>query len=95
MKAKELRALDATARTKELNGLLREHFTLRTQIATGQANTTSNIKRIRRDIARIRTIAREMRGQEPAPAVAATKKSARGEAKKSVFKKMMQGKKKA
>jgi large subunit ribosomal protein L29 len=40
----------------ELTALLREQFGLRMQKATQQLTNTSNIVRVRRDIARVRTL---------------------------------------
>lgn len=60
MKAKDLRAMDETKRREELQGLLREQFNLRMQHATGQLGNTANMKRVRRDIARLRTVMKEM-----------------------------------
>lgn len=59
MTAKELRALDAAALKKELDDLLRAHFSLRMQIATQQLNNTSQLGKTRRAIARVRTIMNE------------------------------------
>jgi len=39
--------------------LLKEQFSLRMQIATQQLSNTSQLVRVRRDIARVRTIMRE------------------------------------
>jgi large subunit ribosomal protein L29 len=41
---------------KELNELLKAQFSLRMQLATQQLNNTSEIKKVRRDIARVRTL---------------------------------------
>ena len=59
MKAKELRAKDPAALKKELDELLRAHFSLRMQIATQQLNNTSQLGKTRRDIARVRTVMKE------------------------------------
>ena len=56
MNAKELRAKDVAALTKELQELQKAHFSLRMQKATQQLQNTSQINRTRRDIARVRTI---------------------------------------
>jgi len=56
MKASELRAKNAADLNKELNGLLKAQFSLRMQLATQQLNNTSEIKKVRRDIARVRTL---------------------------------------
>ncbi|HSY28941.1 MAG TPA: 50S ribosomal protein L29 [Burkholderiaceae bacterium] len=56
MKASELRGKDEAALTKELNELLKAQFGLRMQIATQQLNNTSQLKKVRRDIARVKTV---------------------------------------
>jgi large subunit ribosomal protein L29 len=56
MKASELRDKDEAALTKELNELLRAQFSLRMQIATQQLNNTAQLKKVRRDIARVKTV---------------------------------------
>jgi large subunit ribosomal protein L29 len=56
MNAKDIRAMDDAKRGEELKGLLREQFNLRMQHRTGQLANTANIKKVRRDIARLRTI---------------------------------------
>jgi large subunit ribosomal protein L29 len=42
-----------------LNDLLKARFGLRMQVATQQLNNTSQIKKVRRDIARVRTVLKE------------------------------------
>jgi large subunit ribosomal protein L29 len=59
MKASELRAKDSAQVTKELEELLRAQFSLRMQKATQQLTNSSQLKKVRRDIARARTILRE------------------------------------
>ena len=59
MKAKEIRGMSAEARTEEINGLLQEQFNLRMQKATGQLANSSRLGKLRRDIARIRTVMNE------------------------------------
>jgi large subunit ribosomal protein L29 len=59
MKASELRAKDAGALTKELQDLLKAQFSLRMQKATQQLPNTSQLKKVRRDIARVRTLLAE------------------------------------
>lgn len=56
MKASELRGKDQAALKKELNELLKAQFGLRMQLATQQLNKTSQLKQIRRDIARVKTV---------------------------------------
>jgi large subunit ribosomal protein L29 len=59
MKASELRAKDAAQLSKELEELLRAQFGLRMQKATQQLTNSSQLKSVRRDIARVRTILKE------------------------------------
>ena len=59
MKATELRAKDAEGINKELKELLRAHFSLRMQHATQQLTNNSQIRKVRRDIARVRTVLHE------------------------------------
>ena len=56
MKASELRTKSEAEMTKELNALLKAQFSMRMQLATQQLNNTSEIKKVRRDIARVRTL---------------------------------------
>lgn len=56
MKASELRGKDQAALQKELNELLKAQFGLRMQLATQQLNKTSQLKQLRRDIARVKTV---------------------------------------
>jgi large subunit ribosomal protein L29 len=63
MKSKDIRAMDAQARQKELEGLLREQFNLRMQKSTGQLGNSSGLRKARRDIARLRTIMKESEGR--------------------------------
>ncbi|TMI10971.1 MAG: 50S ribosomal protein L29 [Betaproteobacteria bacterium] len=59
MNATELRAKSGEELQKELEGLLRAQFGLRMQLATQQLTNTSQLKKVRRDIARVRTLMRE------------------------------------
>jgi len=59
MKTIELRAKDEAQLGKELNDLLKEQFGLRMHKATQQLTNTSQLKRVRRDIARVRTLLSE------------------------------------
>jgi large subunit ribosomal protein L29 len=59
MKASELRSKDESALKQELDGLLRAHFNLRMQKATGQLGQTSELKKVKRDIARVKTVLNE------------------------------------
>jgi len=59
MKASELRTKNGDDLQKELNELLKAQFGLRMQHATQQLANTSQIKKVRRDIARARTIIKQ------------------------------------
>ncbi|MEW6133639.1 MAG: 50S ribosomal protein L29 [Pseudomonadota bacterium] len=59
MKASELRGKSAEELNKELESLLRAHFALRMQVATQQSNKTADLGKIKRDIARVKTVMRE------------------------------------
>jgi len=59
MKPSELRGKSGDELQKELEGLLRAQFGLRMQVATQQLGNTSQLKKVRRDIARVRTIIKE------------------------------------
>lgn len=56
MKTAELRAKDVDALLSELTTLLKAHFGLRMQLATQQLTNTSQLGKVRRDIARVKTI---------------------------------------
>ncbi len=56
MKASELRDKDQAALQQELNSLLKAQFNLRMQKATQQLTNTSQLKKVRRDIARVKTV---------------------------------------
>ena len=56
MKSSELRAKDAAQLDQELQELLKAQFSLRMQKATQQLSNSSQIRKVRRDIARVRTI---------------------------------------
>ena len=56
MKASELRAKNPEELQQELLVMLKSQFSLRMQHATQQLNNTNQLKSVRRDIARIKTI---------------------------------------
>ena len=66
MKASELRTKNEEELRKELLDLSREAFNLRMQQGTGQLARPSQVKAVRRDIARVKTILnqRKQAGQE-------------------------------
>ena len=59
MKASDVRAMTGDQLKDELVKLKKEQFNLRFQKATGQLEKTDRVKEVRRDIARIKTIARQ------------------------------------
>ncbi|MBN9135501.1 MULTISPECIES: 50S ribosomal protein L29 [Phyllobacterium] len=59
MKSAEVRALSLDQLNEELATLKKEQFNLRFQKATGQLEKTARVRQIRRDIARIKTVARQ------------------------------------
>ncbi|MDL5032421.1 50S ribosomal protein L29 [Pelomonas sp. APW6] len=59
MKASELRGKDVAALEKEVTDLLKAHFGLRMQKATQQLSDTTQLGKIRRDIARVKTVLAE------------------------------------
>ncbi len=61
MNASDLREKDVAALESELEALLREQFNLRMQAGSGQDVQPHNYSRVRRDIARIKTVINEKR----------------------------------
>ena len=59
MKASEVRAKDDAELSEELIRLRREQFNLRMQSATGQGARPDQFGKVRKDIARIKTVLRE------------------------------------
>ena len=64
MKASELRAKSVDELNKELLELLKAQFGLRMQKATQHLSNLSQIGKVRRDIARVRTLLREKAAQQ-------------------------------
>ena len=64
MKASELVTKDTAALQVELNALLKTQFNLRMQRAMQQLTDVNQLKNVRRDIARVRTIMHEKVGQK-------------------------------
>jgi len=62
MKASELRAKTTAELGQELESLLKAQFGLRMQRATQQLTNHTQIKNVRRDIARVRTLMTEKAG---------------------------------
>jgi large subunit ribosomal protein L29 len=68
MKPGDLRAMTVDQLDDEALKLKKERFNLRFQRATGQLENTARVRQIRRDIARIKTIAAQKRSGRTAPA---------------------------
>jgi large subunit ribosomal protein L29 len=64
MKVNELRVMSTEALTEELSKLRREQFNLRMQAATGQGARSDQKGKVRKDIARIKTVLRELKTAE-------------------------------
>ena len=64
MKAKAIREMTAEQIGKELLDLRREQFNLRMQSASGQGVRTNEFGRIRKDIARLKTVLRQREIEE-------------------------------
>jgi len=80
MKATDVRVMTVDQIDDELLKLKKEQFNLRFQRATGQLENTARVREVRRDIARLKTIAQQKRGPE-APAAVASKRAPRAKSK--------------
>jgi large subunit ribosomal protein L29 len=65
MKAEDLRTKTLDELADQLASLKKEQFNLRFQMATGQLEKTARVREVRRDIARVKTIAAAKRAAEP------------------------------
>jgi large subunit ribosomal protein L29 len=65
LKPGDLRAMTVDQLDDELVKLKKEQFNLRFQRATGQLENTSRVRVVRRDIARIKSIAQQKRAAQP------------------------------
>ena len=68
MKAQEIRDLSEKERREKVADLGQEIFNLRFQLATGKIENPSRLKSLRRDVARIKTVQQEEKGNSPQPA---------------------------
>jgi large subunit ribosomal protein L29 len=84
MKVADVRAMTLDQLDDEVLKLKKEQFNLRFQRATGQLENTSRVRVIRRDIARMKTIAAQKRvgAPQPEPKVTAQKAEAAPKATK-------------
>jgi large subunit ribosomal protein L29 len=84
MKAADARVMTVDQLDDEVLKLKKEQFNLRFQRATGQLENTSRVREVRRDIARIITIARQKRsGEEPQVKAAEPAKAGRPKVKRT------------
>jgi large subunit ribosomal protein L29 len=84
MKPADLRAMSVDQLDDEFMKLKKERFNLRFQRATGQLENTSRVRQVRRDIARIKTVAAQKRsGQVPATAAPAPETKAKAPRKRA------------
>ena len=72
MKAADIRTMTVDQIDDEVLKLKKEHFNLRFQRASGQLENTARVRVVRRDIARLKTIAR---GKRPGAAKAGAAKA--------------------
>ena len=61
MKSADIRAMTIDQIDDEVLKLKKEHFNLRFQRASGQLENTARVREVRRDIARLKTIAQSKR----------------------------------
>lgn len=59
MKASELKIKSVADLSQELLSLTKAQFGLRMQVATQQVANTSELRKVRRDIARVKTVLKE------------------------------------
>ncbi|MGD2024820.1 MAG: 50S ribosomal protein L29 [Methyloceanibacter sp.] len=59
MKASQVNDMTIDQLNDELGKLKKEQFNLRFQAASGQLENTARVRQVRRDIARVKTLARE------------------------------------
>ena len=67
MKPDDYRGMTVDQLDDEALKLKKEQFNLRFQRATNQLQNTARVRAVRRDIARIKTIAAQKRSGQPAP----------------------------
>ena len=65
MKANDIRPKTADELKQQIEDLSKEAFNLRFQRASGQLENTARVRQVRRDIARIQTIARQKQAVQP------------------------------
>jgi len=76
MKAGDLKSMSLDQLDDQLAKLKKEQFNLRFQKASGQLENTSRVRQVRRDIARVLTLAGQKRGGSSAKAAVKSKTGA-------------------
>jgi large subunit ribosomal protein L29 len=64
MKSEDVRRMTVDQMDDEVVKLKKEQFNLRFQRATGQLANTARVRQVRRDIARLKTVAQQKRAQQ-------------------------------
>jgi large subunit ribosomal protein L29 len=78
MKAADLRGMTVDQLDDEALKLKKEQFNLRFQRATNQLENTARVRVVRRDIARIKTIAAQKRGETASKSARAARSKSKG-----------------
>ena len=81
MKVEDIRQMSADQMDDEVLKLKKERFNLRFQKATGQLENTARVRLVRRDIARLKTVAAQKRAGAGAGSAAAPKAKTKSPAK--------------
>jgi len=81
MKVEDIRAMSLDQMDDEVLKLKKERFNLRFQKATGQLENTARVRLVRRDIARLKTVAAQKRAGAGAGSAAAPKAKTKSPAK--------------
>ena len=80
MKIEDIRAMSLDQMDDEVLKLKKERFNLRFQRATGQLENTARVRQVRRDIARLKTVAAQKRAGGGAEAKPKSKPKAKAKA---------------
>jgi large subunit ribosomal protein L29 len=81
MKVEDIRAMSLDQMDDEVLKLKKERFNLRFQKATGQLENTARVRLVRRDIARLKTVAAQKRAGGTAQSAGAPKAKTKSPAK--------------
>ena len=81
MKASEVRELSDKERQEKIDDLEQEFFNLKFQLATGKIENPGRLRLMRRDIARIKTIQKELAAKAESAEDSSDEKSAKEDSK--------------